>query len=327
MKTEYELYASSIIKGSYFNAMLDCGRDHNWWLELVLKYLPEDVFDQNKERFLFTSTATRDACRVARHYCQTREIILLSERILPGQKVRDETDPKARYFIYVVLHEVAHAIRNHKSPKFDNLTNDEYEAQEKEADELAMTWFNEHVTKRNNKYLHPITNQEIEAAQAKNRKLMENMTDNDELKPIIYEFFFKFSRFEFALKEYKYRKPGKYNYNAEPDWNSFVNDFEKAYQASASATKLLQNPPRKQIIKNGNLDWEDLSFGKSYSLLKKVTLSIKTIRNNLFHGGKHGDKSWDDTDRIKFLLVNGNGVIDHLASLHDELRAHYRDEY
>ncbi|MCF8083115.1 MAG: hypothetical protein K9M96_08470 [Deltaproteobacteria bacterium] len=122
MTSDYDLYASSIIKGSYFNAMLDCGREHNWWLELALKYLPEDVFDEHKERFLFTSTATRDACRVARHHCQTREIFLISERILPDQNVKTEDDPKARYFIYVVLHEIAHAIKKHKSPIFDNLT-------------------------------------------------------------------------------------------------------------------------------------------------------------------------------------------------------------
>ena len=175
MTTEHKLYESSLVEGSYFNAMLDCGHEHNWWLELALKYLPEDVFDQNKEKFLFTSTATRDAWRVARHYCQTREIILLSERILPGQNIREETDPKARYFIYVVLHEVAHAIKEHKSPKFDHLTNNEHEAQENEADELAMSWFNDHVAKRNNKNLLPITNQEIEAAKAINKKVMEKM--------------------------------------------------------------------------------------------------------------------------------------------------------
>lgn len=175
MTAEYNLYESSIVVGSHFNAMFDCGRAHNWWLELALKYLPLDVLEQNKERFLFTSTANRDACRLARHYCQTREVILLSERILPGQNVKDETHPKARYFIYVVLHEVAHAIRNHKSPRFDHLTNEECEAQEKEADELAMSWFNEHVMKRNNKYLLPISTQEIEAAQARNMELMVKM--------------------------------------------------------------------------------------------------------------------------------------------------------
>jgi len=94
---------------------------------------------------------------------------------LPGQKVKIETHPKARYFIYVVLHEVAHAIKNHKSPRFDHLTDEEYKAQEKEADDLAIKWFNEHVTKRNNDYLPHITDQEIEAAQAKNRKSMEKL--------------------------------------------------------------------------------------------------------------------------------------------------------
>ena len=96
-------------KSGYFNAVLGCGYTHNRWLEIALKYLPEDLFDQNTKGFLFTSTVTRDACRVARHYCQTREIILISERILPGRNVGDETKPKARYFIYVVLHEIAHA--------------------------------------------------------------------------------------------------------------------------------------------------------------------------------------------------------------------------
>lgn len=175
MNTDQDLYASSLIKGTYFNAMLDCGHDHNWWLELALKYLPENVFNQNKENFLFTSTATRDACRVARHYCQSREIILISERILPEKNVRDETDPKARYFIYVVLHELAHAIRKHKSPVFDNLSKDESEAQEKEAEDLAMSWFNEHVAKRNNKYLFPITKEEIEFAKNKNQEIMKKM--------------------------------------------------------------------------------------------------------------------------------------------------------
>jgi hypothetical protein len=175
MKNKYELPKQKIFESGNFNAMLDCGYEHNRWLETALKYLPEDVFGKNKEEFLFTSTATRDACRVARHYCQTREIILISERILPGKNVKDEADPKARYFIYVVLHEIAHAISKHKSPKFDNLTNDEYESQEKEADELAMSWFNEHVAKRNNDYLLPITEKEIKAAQDKNKELMKKL--------------------------------------------------------------------------------------------------------------------------------------------------------
>jgi hypothetical protein len=172
MTPEHKLYESSRIDGSYFSCMLNCCPYHNRWLEQALRYLPPDVLDQNKERFLFTSTAHRDACRVARHYCKTREIILLSDRVLPSQLVKDETHPKARYFIYVVLHEVAHAIRNHKSQKFDGISSEENNAQEEEADGLAIRWFNEHIQKRNNPHLLPITQREIEVAQAENQELM-----------------------------------------------------------------------------------------------------------------------------------------------------------
>jgi hypothetical protein len=175
MTTQFQLSKSQIFENGYFNAILDCGFTHNWWLKRALKYLPEGLFDKNTEGFLFTSTANRDACRIARHYCQSREIILISERILPGKNVVNETDPKARYFIYVVLHEVAHAVRKHKSPELDNLTKDEIEAQEKEADELAMSWFNDHVTERKNEHLLPIKKQEIEATQYKNKELMKKM--------------------------------------------------------------------------------------------------------------------------------------------------------
>lgn len=173
MTPQHELYRSSRIDGSYFNAMLNCHPDHNWWLELALKYLPQELLDLHKERLLFTSTAHRDACRIARHYCETREIILLSDRVLPGRSVRDETHPKARYFIYVVLHEIAHAIRNHKSHRFNGITAAENNAQEQEADALAMQWFNEHIRERNNPHLHPISEQEIKAAQITNQELME----------------------------------------------------------------------------------------------------------------------------------------------------------
>lgn len=169
MMPEHEPYKN------YADLMLDCGDEHNRWVAEALNYLPCEVFEKYKGSFVFTSTVNRDACRVARHYCETREVILLSERILPSQKVTDVTHPKARYFIYVVLHEVAHAIKNHKSPMFDHLTNEECEAQELEADELAMSWFNDYVAKLNNKYLLPITVQEIEAAQAANRELMAKL--------------------------------------------------------------------------------------------------------------------------------------------------------
>jgi len=156
--------------------MLDCGDYYNEWVQCALEYLPEAVLDEHKEGLVFISTAQRDGCRVARRYCETREVILLSERILPKHGA-DEGQSAVKYFIYVVLHEVVHAIKKHKSPKFDNLTEQENLTQEDEADEMAMEWFNEHVKARSNPFLKPITKQEMEEAQRKNIALMESLYD------------------------------------------------------------------------------------------------------------------------------------------------------
>jgi len=162
-----ELYASWITKGSYFNLMIDCGDKYNQWVENALRYLPSEILDANKEKLVFISTVQTDACRVARNYCENREVILLSERILPKLGA-NEGQRKVRYFILTVLHEVAHAIKKHKSPKFDNLSEAEIQAQENEADKMALDWFNQHVEESNNKYLKPLTPQEIEIEQKQN---------------------------------------------------------------------------------------------------------------------------------------------------------------
>jgi hypothetical protein len=163
-----------MIEGSYFNQMLDCGTYYNEWVQHALSYLPEAVLDEHKDGLVFISTAQRDGCRMARGYCDTREVILLSERILPKHGA-EEGQPEVRYFIYVVLHEVAHAIKKHKSPKLDNLTEQENLTQEDEADAMAMEWFNEHVKAHNNPFLKPITRQEVNEAQRKNIALMERL--------------------------------------------------------------------------------------------------------------------------------------------------------
>ena len=167
-----KLYESWHRDGSYFNLMLNCGDNYNQWVQNALYYLPQEVLDEHKENLVFLSTAHRDGCRVARHFCENREIIILSDRILPKQHA-NEGQPEVRYFIYSVLHEVAHAIKKHKSPKFDKLTKDEKQAQEDEADRMAFDWFNQHVEERDNPALKPLTKEEIELAQEKTQCLME----------------------------------------------------------------------------------------------------------------------------------------------------------
>lgn len=168
-----DLYRSWSLKDSYFHRMIHCGDYYNQWIEYALHYLPRHVLEECKEKLTFISTGHLDGCRLAPALRKNREIIVLSERILPKQRA-SEIDREVRYFIYVVLHEVAHVVKKHRTPTFDNITTQENDLQEREADELALRWFNEHVVAENNPYLLPLTKEEREQAQTRNRELMDN---------------------------------------------------------------------------------------------------------------------------------------------------------
>jgi hypothetical protein len=166
-----ELYCSYITKGSYFYYMLNCGPDYNRWVEIALTYIPQKILWKYRCKLAFFGSGAMDACRISPQLRQKREIILLSERIFP-KKGADEGVQKTRYFIFVVLHEVAHAIKNHRT---NNLTKDESFIQEKEADELAIAWFNGHVAERNNPYLKTLNFNEINRTKAYYQKLREKV--------------------------------------------------------------------------------------------------------------------------------------------------------
>ena len=146
--------------------MLHCGPGYNTCVQNALEYLPFEVFGEIKTSAAFFSTSETDGCRLARELCKTREIILLSERILP-RRGATEGDDKYRYFIFVVLHEVAHAYLRHRSPMFDSLNAEEIEAQEIEAEELALKWFNDHIARKANPCLEGLTLDELAKAKSK----------------------------------------------------------------------------------------------------------------------------------------------------------------
>lgn len=97
---------------------------------------------------------------------------MLSERLFPKGNVTED-HPDVRYLIFVVLHEIVHALQKHRSPLLDGLTSEESAAQEAEADRLALDWFNAHIRRRNNRHLRELTEDEVKSAQAKNQKLIK----------------------------------------------------------------------------------------------------------------------------------------------------------
>ncbi len=73
-------------KGTYMNRMLHCGDLYNGVVQHALEYLPVEVLDKYKSALAFISTGGSDGCRVAPGLCKNREIIVLSELIVPPER-------------------------------------------------------------------------------------------------------------------------------------------------------------------------------------------------------------------------------------------------
>lgn len=135
-----------------------------------------------------------------------------------------------------------------------------------------------------------------------------------ELRDLVFSFFYKFSRFEFALKENDYAKPRGRNV-VSPDWKLFREQYEGTYILSSEASDLLENAPLMQVIVNKKLSFITELHADGDSELRMVVRSVHRIRNNLFHGGKHGSGSEGDVQRNKYLLGIGCIVLDQLSLL------------
>lgn len=134
----------------------------------------------------------------------------------------------------------------------------------------------------------------------------------DELRKAFIEYFFKFSRFEFALKSNNYLKEGPYS-GATPDWNKFNQANAANFIPSKDAEELLAEPPLRQVVRGGRCDWAYPDLTACESDLERITLILRTIRNNLFHGGKSSHEDWDDPQRNLFLIRRGSKILDMLA--------------
>ncbi|WP_407531880.1 hypothetical protein [Vibrio parahaemolyticus] len=162
----------------------------------------------------------------------------------------------------------------------------------------------------------------------------------EKLEKEIFKFFVIFSRFEFALKSsgFLVKKPsGK---SAEPNWDSFVKKYKETFQVTDdlnnSFTYLTNqcSAPSRQILvvsDEGTVNevlsstWKEQNIDVNAPELKKVVDSIKLVRNNLFHGGKYGDKSWNDPDRTSLLIEHSIKVIWALVGLNSDIEVYFED--
>ena len=111
---------------------------------------------------------------------------------------------------------------------------------------------------------------------------------------------------------------------ASPDWeDSFVDNFSNVYRHSSSSLRLIELHPNTQIIgANLSLEWQPVNTNSCKNDLHITVKMLKAIRNNLFHGGKHGLPQSDNLHRNLELLNTGLNVLHELADM-----SNFTDDY
>lgn len=155
---------------------------------------------------------------------------------------------------------------------------------------------------------------------------MRQQDISERLSTLAFDFFYRFSRFEFALKEARILKDNSVGANAEASWSKFISSFAENYSLSLEGKALIDARPQRQIVGPTDLTFRDVGFDKGASDLEKVVRLANTVRNNLFHGGKHGAEYWDAPDRMEQLLLLTIAALDDLAS-QTGLTADYEQHY
>jgi len=136
-------------------------------------------------------------------------------------------------------------------------------------------------------------------------------------RDLTLEFLAIFARFEFALKKAGYAQGD--DSKVAPDWDSFARDVAKFDAATLAPVLngcqyLQQHPPKKQVLQNGVLHWVARQ-ATSGSAIGDVLLSVRTVRNNVFHGGKFPDGVITDPLRDEQLIRDCLAVLKGLLEL------------
>jgi len=137
-----------------------------------------------------------------------------------------------------------------------------------------------------------------------------------ELERAAFEFNYWFSRFEFCLKEAGFLKSDRPGKKAEPNWDMFVRAKRLQYTLSADALAVVKASPQQQVMAgNAKLAWNGISFDANEHDLQKMAILLRTVRNNLFHGGARGSNAWDDVAATVKLLGHATVALAELAEL------------
>ena len=141
------------------------------------------------------------------------------------------------------------------------------------------------------------------------------------------EFIAVFSRMEHALKStgYALGNEGK----VVPAWDRFANEINEQFEQINDeeiirAKELLLNaPPRKQVLRNGQVVFQDQEVDHNQRPTQQAIRFVRTVRNNLFHGGKYLPKGEVELGRNEALVRASLKVLKACVVLNDHVRRSY----
>jgi hypothetical protein len=151
------------------------------------------------------------------------------------------------------------------------------------------------------------------------------MPQDESLHNLAFESFRVFARTEYALKASGFNQGEG---PAEADWTGFAKAIEHFVTSPSGADTqraiefLLAEPPRKQFISHGRIEWREVVPGTD-SRSDKLFQYIRRIRNNLFHGGKFNGH-WFAPERSEQLMKAGLVVLRAAVEQLDGVREAYR---
>jgi hypothetical protein len=145
---------------------------------------------------------------------------------------------------------------------------------------------------------------------------------------LVLHFFAVFSRFEFALKRIAKYLAGNEK-EAKANWGLYAKAIHGRFsdisgdEFSAAVAYLAANPPKKQIVAEGVIRWRDSVKDPGESNEAFILRLVRTVRNNLFHGGKYPEGPIEDVARNQRLLQASITVLVQCLALSPEVEQWY----
>lgn len=169
------------------------------------------------------------------------------------------------------------------------------------------------------------------------RAVLEHMTTIETRvdRELLLEFFLTFAKFEYALKNtdcfIRHPEDPRRLSPAEPDWDRFAasrrDDFnpKKSEELAAACRYLSESPPNRQVIVNGSPAWETPVHDPGLSEIEFLLRMVRSVRNNLFHGGKHNIAIHESRERTEKLLRSCLALLNECLSLAPTQKRAYRE--